>query len=221
MSIIKDPYYDRNEVSNSDLGALEKYWLPQQLVLDLEAAFRFGSLIDAMITEPEQVNYYKLTVAGFQYSKEEFDRAAEMKKVFYADPFCKSLASQCAMQKVSIKPDFNINCGGIQFQLPVRAKWDFFSERIDLCADLKSTKCTSQKQFEASIHHFNYDRQAAFYMDIENKSNFMFIGISKVNLKIFKVPVKKGSPLYNSGKQKYEDLAFKWWYLFGDLKQAA
>ena len=58
-------------------------------------------------------------------------------------------------------------------------------------------------------------------MDLENKSNFMFIGISKVNHKIFKVPVKRDGLIYNSGKAKYQELAFKYWYLFGDLKQIA
>ena len=221
MSIIKDPYYDRPEVSNSDLGWLEKYWLPQSFVIDLEAAYRFGSLIDAMITEPTLVDYFKLQVAGVQYSKEEFDKATCMKKAFFADPFCKSFAAQCEMQKVSVRHDFPIDLDGISFKMKVRAKWDFFAPKIDLSGDLKSTACTTQKQFEESIFHFNYDRQAAFYMDIENKSNFMFIGISKVNYKIFKVPVKRGGMIYNSGKDKYKELAFRYWYLFGDLKIAA
>lgn len=221
MSIIQDPYYSRPEVSNSDLGALEKYWLPQQLVLDLEAAFRFGSLLDAMITEPDQVNYFNYTVGGIQFSKEEFAKAVDMKKVFFADPFCKSLAAQCEMQKVSVKPDFKIDCKGFSFRIAVRAKWDFFAPKIDLSGDLKTTSCTSQKQFEESIFHYNYDRQAAFYMDIENKSNFIFIGISKVNMKIFKVPVKRGDKIFTSGQDKYRELAFKYWYLFGDLKNVA
>ena len=221
MSIIVDPYYSRPEVSNSELGWLEKYWLPQQIVIDLEAAFRFGSLLDAMITEPEQVNYFNLTVCGTQFSKEEFDTAIKMKKVFFADPFCRSLSNQCEMQKVSIRKDWPIQYNGYEFGLDVRCKWDFFAPRIDLSADLKTTACTTQKAFEQSIHHYSYDRQAAFYMDIENKSNFIFIGISKVNHKIFKVPVKRGSELYNSGRAKYQELAFRYWYLFGNIKQTA
>ena len=219
MSIIKDPYYSRPEVSNSELGWLDKYFLPPAVVIDLEAAYRFGSLLDAMITEPEQVNYYKMTVGGEQFSKDEFEKAAAMKKVFFSDPFCRSLAAQCEMQKVSVTHDFPVEYNGFRFSMDVRCKWDFFAPRIDLSGDLKTTACTTQKQFEASIHHYNYDRQAAFYMDIENKSNFIFIGISKVAPhKIFKVPVKRGGSLYNSGKEKYQQLAFKYWYLFGDIK---
>lgn len=214
-------YYARPEISNSELGWLEKYFLPQSFVIDLEAAYRFGSLLDAMITEPALVDYFKLTVSGVQYSKEEFQKAEAMKKVFFADTFCKSLSAQCEMQKVSIKENWPITYEGFLFALDVRCKWDFFAPNIDLSGDLKTTACTTQKQFEESILHYNYDRQAAWYMDIENKSNFIFIGISKVNYKIFKVPLKRGGNLYKSGKAKYQELAFKYWYMFGDLKQAA
>ena len=222
MSIIVDPYYSRPEVSNSELSWLEKYWLPQNIVIDLEAAYRFGSLLDAMITEPDQVNYFNLTVGGVQFDKAEFDKAANMRKAFFADPFCKGLAAQCEMQKVTVKHNWPIEYCGFEFNMDVRCKWDFFRPDIDLSGDLKSTACTSQKQFEQSIFHFNYDRQAAFYMDMENKSNFMFIGVSKAEPhKIFKVPVKRGGELYNSGKAKYQELAFRYWYLFGDNKVAA
>jgi hypothetical protein len=221
MSILKDPYYDRSETSNSDLGWLEKYWLPQSFIIDLEAVFRFGSLVDAMITEPEQVDYFKMTVAGISYNKDEFKMAAELKKIFFADSFCKSLAAQCELQKVSTNQVFTINYNGFVFNLSVRCKWDFFASRIDLCGDLKTTASTTQKEFEKSIFHYNYDRQAAFYMDIENKSNFIFIGISKKNGKIFKVIVRRGDAIYNSGKAKYEELAFRYFYLFGNVNHAS
>jgi len=131
------------------------------------------------------------------------------------------LAAQCEMQKVSVKERFEIDYYGFKFYLAMRAKWDFFAPLIDLSGDLKTTASTTQKQFEESIYHYNYDRQAALYMDLENKSNFIFIGISKANFKIFKVPVKRGGEIYNSGKKKYQELAFRYWYLFGDLKQQA
>ncbi len=220
--LVVDPYYSRPEVSNSELSWLEKYWLPQQLVIDLEAAYRFGSLLDAMITEPDKVNYFNQSVDGTPFSKEEFDKAATMKKAFFQDAFCAGLAKNCELQKVSVKENWTIDNCGFKFNLDVRCKWDFFRSDIDLCGDLKSTACTTQKQFEQSIVHFNYDRQAAWYMDIENKSNFIFIGISKAAPhKIFKVPVKRGSDLYNSGKAKYQELAFRYWYLFGNLKSVA
>ena len=214
MSIIVDPYYSRPEVSNSDLGSLEKFFQPPAFEINLEGAYRFGSLVDAMITEPDQVDIYKMTIAGVQFEKEEWEKARKMKNVFFADPFCKNLAGQCEMQKVSVKSAFAINYGGVDFTLPMRAKWDFFAPKIDLSGDLKTTAATTQAQFEETISHYSYDRQAALYMDLEGKTNFIFIGISKSNYKIFKVPVKKGSDIYNSGKEKYQKLAFNYYSLF-------
>lgn len=222
MSIIKDPYYSRPEISNSELGWLEKYWLPQSFVIDLEAAYRFGNLLDAMITEPEFINHFNYTLSGEQFTQEEFKKAADMKKAFMADPFCKALAAQSEMQKVIIEKDWIIEYNGITICIDMRCKYDFFRSDIDIAADLKSTACTTQKAFEQSIYHFNYDRQGALYMDLGKKNNFIFIGVSKVEPhKIFKVPVKRGDALYNSGKAKYHELAFKYSYLFGEITSAA
>lgn len=215
MSIIVDPYYLRSEVSNSDLSALQNYFNPPSFSIDLTTAFRFGSLVDAMITEPDQVDLFNRRAGSIRFEKDEWEKARKMKMVFFADPFCKSLASQCELQKVSVKPKFAIQHEGVDFTLPMRAKWDFFAPKIDLSGDLKTTAALTQAQFEETISHYSYDRQAALYMDLEGKTNFIFIAISKGNNKIFKVPVKKGDDIYNSGKEKYQRLAFSYYSLFG------
>ena len=43
-------YYERSEVSNSDLTELKNLLHPRLQFGDKEAAFRFGSLVDAIIT---------------------------------------------------------------------------------------------------------------------------------------------------------------------------
>ena len=214
----KDPYYGRPEVSNSDLSWLKKYWQPEHIVYDIEQAYRFGTLIDCMITEPHKVDFFRFTCAGNQYRREDFERAEEMKKAFMRDPLCAMLAKRSSFQKVSVRHGFPIQHGNFSFTLDVRCKWDLFVNEYDMSGDIKSTTATSQKQFEEAVRHFDYDRQRAWYMDIERRSNDMLIGISKVNYKVFKVPIQRGSELFNSGKSKYEELAFKWWYLFEDVR---
>lgn len=217
MNPEKDPYYSRPEVSNSDLSWLKKYWEPQQYVIDLEKAFRFGTLIDCMITEPHKVNYFRLTCAGDSYTREEFEQAEAMKKSFYSDPFCAQMAKQCTFQKNTVVPKFDITLNsGFTFHLPARCRWDLYAERIDMGGDIKSTAATTQKQFEEAIYHLDYDRSRAWYMDLAGRNNDILIGISKVNFKIFKVPIKRGDKLYRSGYKKYRELAFRYWYLFSD-----
>lgn len=218
---MKDIYYSRPEVSNSDLSWLAKYWMPQQRIIDLEQAYAFGSLIDAMITEPTKLDFFKLTCDGYQHTAEDFERAKEMKRAFYADHFCKSMVEKCSFQRVTVKKNFPIEYNGFHFSLDARCKWDLFCEHIDLGGDIKSTTATSQKQCEEVVRYFDYDRSRAWYMDLENRSNDILIFISKVNYKVFKIPVKRDGSIYKEGKQKYQELAFKWWYLFGDLNNEA
>lgn len=223
MDVINDiNYFDRPEVSNSDLSWLEKYWLPSDVVIDLEKAYADGTLIDAMITQPHKVDYFKRRVVDYpyQFTEADFARAQEMNKAFYRDPFCQQMVKQCTFQKISIKPNFKINYDGFEFSVDARCKWDLFCESFDLGGDIKSTACTTQKQCEEAVRYFNYDRSRAWYMDLEDRSNDILIFISKVNYKVFKVPVKRDGQIYKDGKAKYQELAFKYWYLFGDVNAA-
>ena len=216
MDINSENYRSFPAVSNSDLGWLDEQFMPYQKKIDMQVAYANGTLIDAMITEPEKVDFFKLSVEGesYRYSADEFERAKEMKKAFYKDPFCAAFVQQCKFQHISYHPEFPINHEGFNFTLPAKCKWDLFRPGIDLSGDIKSTACTTQKQVEEAVRHFNYDRSRAWYMDLESRNNDILIFISKVNFKIFKVPVKRDSEIYREGKAKYQELAFKWWTLF-------
>lgn len=211
-----DSYFNRNEVSNSDLGALEKMFMSREQVGDIEAAYRFGTLVDAVITEPEKVDHYKYTVSGEQYTCEEFAKAGEMAKAFMADDMCRQIMKHAVFQTVMAKT-MQYEHRGVPFTLNVRCKWDLWMELLEWGGDIKSTAAASQKAFEQSIEYFNYDRQRAWYMDIAGSKRDMLIGISKVNNKIFKVPITRDSDLYKRGREKYLELAFKHWCLFDNF----
>lgn len=208
-------------VSNSDLGALQKYWMPAQKIMDLTVAYANGTLIDAMITEPHKVDYFKFKIEGepYDYSREEFERAKEMKKAFYKDEFCAKFVKNCKFQHISYVEQFPITYEGFKFNVPAKCKWDLFRSDIDLSGDIKSTTATTQKQAEDAVRYFEYDRSRAWYMDLEGRNNDILIFISKVNFKVFKVPITRNSEIYKEGLKKYQDIAFRQWYLFGDVWQ--
>lgn len=87
--------------------------------------------------------------------------------------------------------------------------------------DIKSTSATTQAQFESAVRQFDYDRQRFFYMNIAGSDKDVLIGISKENFRVFKVFIKRGDELWESGRQKCMELAFKYWTMFGDLKNTA
>ena len=216
---MQDTYYQRSEVSNSDLTELKNILYPRTQYGDKEKAFKFGSLIDAMITEPERVRYDKLMVDEVLYSSEDFELAEAMKKAFRAeamkDPLLRYALERSDKQRFMVNHAQPIQYGNFEYTLDTRCKWDFWFSAMGFGGDLKSTFATSQKQFEEAVDFFDWDRSRAWYMDIAGSRQDFIVGISKKNLKVFKVMISRDDKIYKQGKEKYEELAFRWWMLFG------
>lgn len=208
---MKDPYYSRPEVSNSDLSALKKL-LHGGPDFDPTEAYKFGTLFDCMLTEQDKVNFYNYTCSGEQHKKEDFEIARQMKRSFFKDDLARRMIENAETQKIMIR-EMLIEFEGFSFSLPVRCKWDIWMPKLNWGGDIKSTTATSQKQFEAAARHFDYDRQRAFYMDISGSNQDILIAVSKVNFQVFKIPIKRGDEFFNSGQQKYKELAFQYWNL--------
>lgn len=213
-----EAYYSRIEVSNSDLSWLQNQLHPRDMP-DPTNAYRFGSLIDAMITEPNRVNFITRRLDDFQFSKEEFEKAEQMKRSFLMDNECLEYIGMAQPQK-EMSRRLELNYKGIDFCLQMRCKWDLWFPLIKSGGDIKSTMATTQKQFEDAIRYFEYDRQRAVYMTIADSKHDVLIGISKVNFKVFKVFITRNSELYHSGMQKFLHLAYQWNTLFGEDKSA-
>lgn len=210
-------YYNRKEVSNSTLTELKNLLYPQTFFGDKEKAFKFGSLIDAIITEPHRVDFYYMKVDDVQYLEEDFLLANEMRKSLLMearkDQFLANVLKVSDTQKVSIRRDQLFDYGGFEYRLDTRCKWDWFLSPVNFGGDLKSTASTTQKQFEEAIDFFDWDRSRAWYMDIVGSNQDFIYAISKKNCKVFKYFIKRGDAAYERGKEKYNELAFKYWQL--------
>lgn len=211
-------YFDRPEISNSDLTSL-KYSISGGIGNDPYDAFRIGTLVDAIITEPHTLDPYARTIREYKYTRKEIQAAEKMRDKFYDDPFCAEFTRGASFQKIMVR-DMNISYAGQSFIMPVRCKWDIWKESFNMGGDIKSTTATTLNQFEKAIDFFDYDRSRAFYMDIAGSTHDVIIGISKKNFKIFKVPVIKGGSLYMKGKEKYSHLAWKHTMLIGTTSGA-
>lgn len=202
----KDPYYDRPEVSNSMLTELKQKISGQQLP-DMTEIYAFGNLVDAMITEPDRIDWYRRLLDG--QPVKDFYTAKQMYLAAMDNDFVKTILHKCTTQKVSIS-HMEFNHMGINFDMPVRCKWDFFGY---VSGDIKTTAAKSQKEFETACMYFDYPRSRAWYMDIDHTNKDLIIGISKVNFKVFFYPIKRNDEIYKIGKDQYTELAFKWWVL--------
>ena len=168
MSHNPDTYYSRSEVSNSDLTELKNILHPRMQFGDKEAAFRFGSLVDAIITEPARVDYYRLTVDDEQYTEDEFQHAQEMQKALRMearrDEFLFKVLGYAETQRFMVNTQQQFTYCGFPFSLDTRCKWDWWLGLFG--GDLKTTFASTQQQFEEAIDFFDWDRSRAWYMDI-------------------------------------------------------
>lgn len=213
-----DSYYSRSEVSNSDLTELKNYLYPRVQYGDKEKAFKFGTLVDALITENDRVRYDKLMVDDYLYTTEEFELGLEMRKALRKeaekDQFLAVVLAQSDRQKFMVNKQQEFYYGNFAYHLDTRCKWDWWLSAYNFGGDLKTTFAESQAQFDEAIDFFDWDRSRAWYMDIAGSNRDFIYAISKKNCKIFKYFITdRNHPTYIKGKEKYEDLAFKWWQL--------
>lgn len=211
-----DSYYNRNEVSNSDLTELKNLLYPRLQFGDKEKIFAFGSLVDAIITEPDRVNYYQLTVDDVKYTEDDFALAREMHKSLLMearkDEFLDYVLKNSDTQKFMVK-EREFDYTGFKYHLPTRCKWDWFLSSVGFGGDLKTTFAVSQAQFDEAVDFFDWDRSRAWYMDIAGSNKDFIYAISKKNCKVFKKFIERGDKVYRRGFDKYNELAFKY-YLF-------
>lgn len=212
-------YYERGEVSNSDLTALKNLLHPRIMFGDREAIFRFGSLVDALITESDKVNHYSRTIADdpVPYSEAEWQHAMEMRSALLdeasRDPFLLKVLSTAHTQTAMVNPEQPLEYGMFPFSLPVRCKWDWWLHECNFGGDLKTTFASTQKEFDEAIDFFDWDRSRAFYMDIARSERDFIYAISKKNCRVFKHFIRRGDATYHRGRAKYEELAFQYWCL--------
>ena len=211
-------YYTRGEVSNSDLTSLQNLLHPRSVSDDvLQMAFKMGSLVDALVTEPDKVNRYSRTVGQWHYSEEEFRHGEEMYKAIRTearrDSFLARVMERAATQCAMVCKETEFFYGDFRFSLPVRCKWDWYFTDYGFGGDLKTTSASSQREFEEAYDYLDIDRSRAWYMDIACSDRDFVYAVSKRNGKVFKVFTKRGDERYKNGKDKYTELAFKWWAL--------
>ena len=212
-----DSYYLRTEVSNSDLTELKNYLYPRTQYGDKEKAFKFGTLVDALITENERVHYSKRMVDDVTYSREDFELGLAMREALRKearkDEFLRAVLSNSDTQKFMVNKSQRFLYGNFEYTLDTRCKWDWWLPSFGFGGDLKTTFAESQNQFNEAIDFFDWDRSRAWYMDIAGSQQDFIYAISKKNLKIFKAFIRRDDDTYKRGKEKYDDLAFKWWQL--------
>lgn len=218
-------YFDLPEVSNSDLKALKTmlYGLPDRRD-DLEDIFNFGSLVDAMLTEPWRVGHYTFTLSGedgriIQFTEDVFMLAKKLVKELKADRVVSMLLDSMVGQYIFVRTI--TFCFDEEYQkIKGRCKFDGINRKFKIGVDYKTTSCPTLAAFIEAIHFFDYDQQAAWYMDLAGTNQHWIIGISKKTQKVFKYAIERGDATYLRGVAKYSRWAYRWNLLIEPFKIA-
>lgn len=217
-------YYELASVSNSDLSELRRayYGIPDPQ--GLERIFAFGSLVDAMRSETSKLNPYSRTLTDdygvvIFFELDVWRFAERLAKELETDPVVSRLADTMVGQYV-FNRTLKFEYEGDEYSIRARCKYDGFSKQFATGLDYKTLGVKTYEQFKASIAHFDYDRAAAWYMDIARIDFFWIIGVSKINGKVFKYAIERGSELHTYGVQKYSRLAYGWVTLIDGFQQS-
>ena len=155
-----DLYFQRHEVSNSDLTELKNNLYPCFQYGDKEKAFKFGTLVDALVTENERVRYDKLMVDDVAYSVDDFELGLAMRdalrKEARKDAFLAMVLDTSDTQKFMVNKHQEFKYAGVfKYHLDTRCKWDWWLHQYGFGGDLKTTFAESQAQFNEAIDYFD------------------------------------------------------------------
>lgn len=212
----RDPYYDIQRISNSGMSSLKKSPAHYQWALknpqDTEA-MRFGRLVHTAILEPQLLNITpfdldRRTKEGRSAFQSIIDSGFEPIK---PDEYAALMSMRDAVNATGlIEGDFEVpmlwtdaDSGAV-----CKGKADIINRKTGMIWDVKTTE--DAIDFAYSVKKYDYDRQAAFYLDgaTENRidvSGFGWIVVEKKPPHGVMVYVASSETIA-SGRAKYKPL---------------
>lgn len=200
-------YFKHHYASNSDLKEIVSRHEGRSKPENIEAIYDFGTEFHAGILEPHKADWSKV-------SAEQKQLIEHMAKTFWKDKLCRDIV---------MMPDFRrehefyrVDRFGLE---GVRCKVDGESGKIQTILELKGLSISSQKAFEESILHLDYDQGGAWYLDVATGHikyrRKLIVGISKIDPDLmFKLLIDRDHPFYGYGKEKIKE-AIKIWKMYG------
>ena len=192
-------YRSLARISNSDLS---EFYIFLFNIRDRfpEKAFELGRVVHQHILEPHTVEGYKPGVNMAQVEK--------MVRAARADPFLSWVVQFSQNEDVRLWDDA---ATGLQ----LKSRLDIVYKNR-LVTDLKTTSARSREEFLRSCQRYDYDRQAAYYLDAiaappAHRPRFCFLAIQKQKpFSVWRFDFAGDSDFITKGRQKYRFLLDQW-----------
>lgn len=227
-----DDYRALPRVSNSDLTRLKEehlgYWSVPSARFIPEKTKAFGRAFHQHLLEPETVG----TVLS-QFLPDMMDPALQpdglapaqtkqlhtLMQTIRQDGFCRRYLRMSERERIVLSTDPTT---GIACKARLDMVYTSPKRRNAMIIDLKTTSARTQAQFLESCYTYDYDRQAAFYVDslrhadgrewgMTKHFRFVFIGIMKQSpYRLFAVDATSIPGFIDYGRKKYRFWLRKW-----------
>ena len=230
ISTNSDDYRSLTRVSNSDLTRLKEEHLGYGVGsaparFNLDKAKVFGRTFHQHLLEPETLGTVlqqllpDLTPGPDALSPEQAGKLTTLTETIRQDAFCRRYLRLSERERIvpSTDPATGVAC---------KARLDMVytspKRRSALVIDVKTTSARTQAQFLESCYTYDYDRQAAFYIDslrnadgnqwaMTRQFRFVFIGVMKqCPHRLFAVDATSIPNFIDYGRKKYRFWLRKW-----------
>lgn len=181
-------------ISNSDLTDFKNYLFGRKPYKP-QKAFDFGSVLHETILEPKNEILIPDSV--------DLELINHLTKKVREDKFCKWILQFAGKERINLftDPITDLRC---------KSKLDLVY-KTSLIVDLKTTSQPTYKAFLQSCFDYDYDRQAAFYLDSIGGKRFIFVGIQKKSpYDLFFFDASNEKNFIETGRKKYKALLRKW-----------
>ena len=186
-------YRSLPRISNSDLSELKADVFGEVLEKPVKA-FAFGSALHELILEPKTI---------LELPDVDLSLCMKLARQVRSDRFCRWALQFSKKEMTQLWDDPATG-------LPLKSKLDIvFKSRLII--DIKSTSCRTFPEFMASCNTYDYDRQAAFYLDSIGAKKFVFVAVQKVKpYHVWTVEHHTSGTFIESGRRKYRRLLREW-----------
>ncbi|OIN61219.1 PD-(D/E)XK nuclease-like domain-containing protein [Arsenicibacter rosenii] len=181
-------------ISNSDLTEFKNHIFGYNKKKPV-AAFAFGTALHELILEPHKVSELPGNI----------DLALVQKLALNAknDKYLRWIVPFSRKEIIKLWEDPATG-------LALKSKLDIV-HKGRIVVDIKSTSCKSLADFLKSSENYDYDRQAAFYLDAIGAKQFLFVAVQKVApFHIWIVQYYEGGTFIAAGRKKYKTLLREW-----------
>lgn len=210
-------------VSNSDLTRLKEEYLGYGTIPSArwypETARTFGRAFHSHLLEPESVGGVIRQLLP-DLAPSDSDKLDTLTDRIRRDPFCRRYLNGTSQRERIVlftDPETGVACKSRIDLLHTSPK-----RRSALILDFKTTSARSQSQFLQSCYDYDYDRQAAFYLDAlryaesgewadTRRFRFVLIGVQKQRPnRLFAVEATDIPNFIDYGRKKYRFWLRKW-----------